>query len=192
LTLLNTYTIIGVTLVGLSPDPKANLGLVPSVNLNLPGELSMKKLLLVMSMLLVCSLAANAAPVLFNFTLDGYCDYFYTTLYTPNPGVVPKAFISGVHGCDGLPVLPIGGFKHGLSATISGVSGAIYDFSDTESVEWGYGHIGNATWIVSKLYKFWVVYEDTDGNGQYLINYGSLTPFAKVTPQQAGKPAGKR
>lgn len=152
----------------------------------------MKKTLLITSMLLVCSLAANAKPTFFNFTLDGYCDYFYTTLYSPGTGI-PKVFISGAHGCSTLETLPIGGFKHAISSTVSGVTGAIYDFSDSESALWGYPHHGNVTWIVSPASRFWVVYEDTDFNGQYLINFGSITPFAKVAPAKAEtKPAGLR
>src|SRR3989442_10249356 len=119
LTTQQTHTMMLSTCMALSPGPgrkKLKKSAVPrQYNLTFQENTSMKKLLLVMTVVLVGSLAASAAPVTFNFTFDGFCDYMTTTRYTPGVGF-PKKFLTGVHhvldGCGFGVNTDVGGFQH--------------------------------------------------------------------------------
>jgi len=152
----------------------------------------MKKMLLVMTVVLVGSLAASAAPVTFNFTFDGFCDYMTTTRYTPGAGF-PKKFLTGVHhvfdGCGFGVNTDVGGFQHGNPSAIPPNVAPVNDYSDPyEGTAYGapYSlqylvHEPNATHPAC----VWANYF-SNGNANYIINNGTCTRFAGAAPKVAG------
>jgi hypothetical protein len=76
----------------------------------------MKKMLLILTVVMVGSLAANAAPVQFNFTFDGFCDAMETTQYSPGANIA-NIFLTGTHDLSpcGIPSNFVGGFKHDVA-----------------------------------------------------------------------------
>ena len=115
------------------PAEKLKKSAVPrQYNLTFQENTSMKKMLLVITVVLVGSLAASAAPVVFNFQFDGFCDNMQTHRYTPG-SPVPKKLLAGIHdltsGCGGITVA-VGGFQHGNPTAISPFVAPVNDYSD--------------------------------------------------------------
>lgn len=96
----------------------------------------MKRMLLVLTMVLVGSLAANAKVVTLDF--DGFCDGIDAVRFSPG-APIPMVWLKGVHefvtGC-GFPFnVPVSGFKHGNNMFNPPFVAPVDDFSDpSESV----------------------------------------------------------
>jgi len=147
----------------------------------------MKKMLLVITVVLVGSLAASAAPVVFNFQFDGFCDNMQTKRYTPGAGF-PKKFLTGIHditsGCGGVTVA-VGGFQHGNPAAIVPNVTPVNDYSDP--VEGIYGLPYSLQYLVHEPNAahpacVWANYF-SNSNANYLFNSGTCTPFAGAAPK---------
>lgn len=145
----------------------------------------MKKMLLVLAVVVVGSLAANAK--VFNFSFDGFCDQMETVRYSPNPGVIPVVFLKGQHDftpCGG-GFVNIGGFKHGNNANIPPNVAPVDDYSDpTEGL---YGINYSLQYLVHEPTLsagcVWANYIG-NGNGNYLLFTGTCTKFSGAAPQK--------
>jgi hypothetical protein len=151
----------------------------------------MKKMVLVISMLMLFSLAASAADTVYNFTLrdtsgNPYCNVVYVRLYKPAAGF-PKAVVGGWYynpGCNGT-YAPAGGFKHGISPLFQySASGPVLDF--TTPGYWNSSTLTGFSWelLINPVYHTWAGYQAGDYYGNYLINYG--TWVNGTGPEQAG------
>lgn len=158
----------------------------------------MKKMLLVITVVLVGSLAASAAPVVFNFQFDGFCDNMQTKRYTPGPGL-PKKFLTGIHdlatGCGGT-IVAVGGFQHGNPASVAPNVSPVNDYGDP--IEGIYGLPYSLQYLVHEPNAahpacVWSNYF-SNGNGNYLFNNGTCTRFAGAAPKgrRAGSSTVKR
>ncbi len=157
----------------------------------------MKKMLLVMTVVLVGSLAASAAPVTFNFSFDGFCDQMETTRYTPGAGF-PKKFLTGIHDFSncGIPNVAVGGFQHGNPSAIPPNVAPVNDYSDP-FLGFFYGIPDSLQYLVHEPNALhpacvWANYT-SNGNANYLINSGTCTRFAGAAPKgRAGNSSVKR
>jgi len=150
-------------------------------------ENSMKKMLLVLTVVLVGSLAASAAPVVFNFQFDGFCDNMKTHRYTPG-SPVPKKLLAGIHdltsGCGGVTVA-VGGFQHGNPIAISPFVAPVNDYSDP--IEGLYGVNYSLQYLVHEPNVthpacVWANYY-SNGNANYLLYSSTCTRFNGAAPQ---------
>ncbi len=150
-------------------------------------ENSMKKMLLVLTVVLVGSLAASAAPVVFNFQFDGFCDYMQTHRYTPGAGF-PKKFLAGVHvfqSCGYAINSNVGGFQHGNPSAIPPNVAPVNDYSDP--FEGLYGINYSLQYLVHEPNVthpacVWANYY-SNGNANYLLYSSTCTRFNGAAPQ---------
>ncbi len=134
---------------------------------------SMKKMLVVLSMIALISAVAFAAPKPFTANFDGYCDSI-----TINPTAAPVSF-GGTHNLyDCANTEAIGGFKHGLNAAFQypGSIGSVYDVSDEAFGLQGAPY--SLQYEINKTYHTWTLYIGFDGVGNYLGNEGTWTQSA--------------
>ncbi len=145
----------------------------------------MRKMLLVLTVVLVASLAANAK--VFNFQFDGFCDNI--TSVRNSPGFpIPAVFVHGVHHfivpCGGFIDSNVGGFKHGHSTTFPPAATPVDDYSDP--IEGLYGFNYSLQYLVHEPSLsagcVWANYF-SNGAGLYLFLSGTCTPFAGAAPQ---------
>ncbi len=157
----------------------------------------MKKILLVLTVVLVGSLAASAAPVVFNFQFDGFCDYMQTIRYTPSSGVIPKKILAGTHFV-GTPCgltfdSKVGGFQHGNPLSIAPNVTPVNDYSDP--IEGLYGINESLQYLVHEpTLTFpncvWANYI-SNGSVNYLIFTGTCTRFSPAGAAPKGRVPGK-
>jgi len=175
----------------LSPAEKLKKSAVPrQYKLTFQENTSMKKMLLVITVVLVGSLAASAAPVVFNFSFDGFCDNMTTHRYTPGTGF-PKKFLAGIHHIGSAPNCGaidsfVGGFQHGNPAAVAPNVTPVNDYSDP--IEGLYGSPYSLQYLVHEPNALhpacvWSNYF-SNGNANYLFNNGTCTPFAGAAPQK--------
>ncbi|MBI3644464.1 MAG: hypothetical protein HY233_00625 [Acidobacteriales bacterium] len=154
----------------------------------------MKKMLFVLSLLMVCSVAASATD--YAFTLrdtngNPYCNVAYVHWYSSNPGVTPKALVGGWYYnamCDG-NFYPGGGFKFAVSSYYQYGSGAVLALNSPAY----YAYTGNAfQLLVNKNYHTWTIYWDTDMYGNYLVNYGTWINGASADAKGSTRDAAQR
>jgi hypothetical protein len=148
----------------------------------------MKKMLLVLTVVLIGSLAASAAPIVFNFSFDGFCDNMTTIRYTPGTGF-PKKFLAGVHNligpCGGFIDSNVGGFQHGNPLAIPPNVAPVNDYSDP--IEGLYGYNASLQYLVHEPNAahpscVWANYLG-NGNANYLLFSGTCTRFNGAAPQ---------
>ncbi|PYX28186.1 MAG: hypothetical protein DMG80_17020 [Acidobacteria bacterium] len=157
----------------------------------------MKKLLLLLTVVLAGSLAANALPaaVHFNFTFDGFCDAMETTQYSPGRNI-PNIFVTGTHDLSpcGIPSNFVGGFKHDIPKAdkIPPFATPVLDLSDP-ILGTLYALPYSLEYLVHKSPCVWANYF-SDGTGNYLSNLGTCTAFqgAKVQGIRPGNPSSRR
>ena len=159
----------------------------------------MKKMLLVITVVLVGSLAASAAPVVFNFSFDGFCDNMTTVRYTPGAGF-PKKFLAGTHNiivpCGGFFDSHVGGFQHGNPASVPPNVSPVNDYSDP--IEGLYGANYSLQYLVHEPNAahpacVWANYFSA-GTANYLLFSGTCTRFNGAAPQKRmpGSSSAKR
>ncbi len=142
----------------------------------------MKKMLLVITVVLVGCLAASAAPVVVNIQFDGFCDNIQSKRYTPSPGVIPKKFLTGIHDispCGGT-IVAVGGFQHGLSLTIPPNATPLDDYSDP--IEGIYGLPYSLQYLVHESPCVWANYFSNSA-ANYLFLTGTCTRFSGAAPK---------
>ena len=147
----------------------------------------MKKMFLVLAVVMVGSLAANAK--VFNFSFDGFCDNITSVRNSPSPGVIPAVFVHGVHHliapCGGAFDSNVGGFKHGKSSTFAPFISPVDDYSDP--IEGLYGFNYSLQYLVHEPNAaggcLWANYF-SNGVGLYVFNSGTCTTFAGAAPQK--------
>ena len=157
----------------------------------------MKRMLLILTLVLVGSLAANAAPasIQFNFTFDGFCDAMETTQYSPGANIA-SIFLTGTHDLSpcGIPSNFVGGFKHDMATPgkIPPFLSPVLDLSDP-ILGTLYALPYSLQYLVHKRPCLWANYF-SDGTGNYLNNFGSCTRFtgAKAEGKRPGKPTSRR
>jgi hypothetical protein len=133
----------------------------------------MKKTLMVVALLLVCTLAVSAKDTIYSFTLldtggGSYCNSMWLRVYTPG-APAPKVLVGGYYynaNCAGT-YSPAGGFKHAVSSYLQYGTGAVLDVSTP-----GYGTF-NWEVLVNPTTHTWTAYSANDNYGNYLWNYGT-------------------
>ncbi len=156
----------------------------------------MKRMLLLLVLISLASLSANATPKpkFYSFGISGYCDTFSFYTYPAYTGA-PAIAISGQHHCGHFPMENIGGFAHALSSYYQVGTGTVFDFHDAEYSDW-YGETGYDTnWIINWKAGTWVLYVNNGGLNYYFVNSGTITVgYTGQAPTQAGedKPASRR
>lgn len=153
----------------------------------------MKKMLFVVTLLMVSSLFAGAKN--YNFTFDGYCDGMELILQSgANQGIGgPAVFLSGTHDFSacGLSNSFVGGFVHSLSKQIPPFASPVGDVGDP-FLGSAYGIPYNLEYVVTKPPCNWALFESV-GSYNFYINGGTCTNFAgaKVQPGRGGVPSTK-
>jgi hypothetical protein len=157
----------------------------------------MKRIVLVLSLVALASLSANATtpkPKYYSFGLTGYCDTFSFYTYSAYSGA-PAIAISGQHHCGHFPIETVGGFVHALSSYYQVGTGTVFDFHDSEYSDW-YGEPGyESNWIINWKAGTWVLYVTNGGLGYYFVNSGTITAGYQgqaQTQSQGDKPAARR
>lgn len=156
----------------------------------------MKKLIFVLLMVAICSLAVSAKNSYYNFTFRDpnggtYCDGMYLMLYTPSPGVTPKTLVDGYHwnsDCGG-SYANVNGFKAGVSPYYQ--YNALGAPMIVGSPVGGNGSAGGTQliYLVNITYHTWCLWVSGGGAGQYVYNYG--TWINGKAPVQGTKPSYK-
>lgn len=137
----------------------------------------MKKICLVLSMLMVCSLAASAASTTYAFTFrdtagNPYCDGMVLVL---SKGAGPKTLVDGYHfnsDCAG-NAMGVNGFKAGVAAAYQyNALGATMIVGDPV---WQFviGNQTNLTFQVNSTYHTWIIWASNFASGEYVVNFGT-------------------
>jgi len=152
----------------------------------------MKKALLLLSIVMVFSLAASAKDSTYEFTLrdtggNAFCNVAFVRNYTPG-APVPKVLVGGWYYnalCDGL-YYPGGGFKFGVSSYLQYGNGAVLALNSP--AYFSYETVAFQL-LVNTKYHTWTIYWDNDYYGNYLVNYGTWingsSPVVKGAPDAA-------
>ena len=149
----------------------------------------MKKILILLSLMMACCVAVNAAATSYQFTFrdtggNPYCDGMYLALYK---GAGSKTLVDGYHFntfCQGT-YTGVNGFKAGVHAAYQyNAAGATMIVSDPVGGGTGMGVV----WLVNPTYRTWVVYFSGFGAGEYVGNYGTWINGARAEGK-GNKPA---
>jgi hypothetical protein len=154
----------------------------------------MKKLSLVLTLLMISSIAASAKDTYYSFTLrdtggSAYCNIMYLRLYTPG-APVPKAVVAGYYynpECDGTAV-PASGFKHAQSPKLQYGTGPVLDASTPAY----YKYTGVNTQVLVNPKGTWAMFQSSDYTNNYLINYGTFVQGEVMQKAGNKKDAAKR
>lgn len=135
----------------------------------------MKKMLMVVTLLMVSSLFAGAKN--YNFTFDGFCDGMELILQSgANQGIGgPAVFLSGTHDFSacGLPNTDVGGFVHSLNTQIPPFATPVGDVGDpTEALFYALPY--NLEYLVTKPPCTWAGYVSL-GSYNLFFNGGTCT-----------------
>jgi hypothetical protein len=149
----------------------------------------MKKMMFVVALLMVCTLAASAVPKPshYNFSFDGFCDGMSLVLYSPGVGI-PKIFVAGVsNGCTSHP---LGGFKLAIPKTIPPYVTPALEVSVGGSYPYSMIYLIQPKGLTAGATSCnWANYYDQDGTGNYLLHYGTCSMTA-APDKQATKSSG--
>jgi hypothetical protein len=166
----------------------------------------MKKILLVVSIVMLASLIASAqlvSPTVFNRTYSGYCDGAHLVLQklTATPGAPgsTKVYVGGFHdlvdACGFASNAPIVGNKSGAGSTVQphplvGVAGPVLYTADADKDAQCNCFSGiQFEFVYDLVHGFSAIYESFLGfDGDYFCCNQSLVPGLPAKVDAAGKP----